>query len=342
MINTPKNCVFFIDFSEKFANYLNNNTNNKYYKAGLDFNDVYQNIELIFSKEEVNSLYVSSSVKNIDTNYDFLEPIFKKIIDMLFDKIIYFKNVNLIHFIDKSIFYNHFISLSEKEISKLVIKYIKFYHIHKDDFYLDSDYKSILKEIFVIVFASLDYKVDKKEMIAEVKRLQFIIVQHEDFIFLNEIIYLLRQIKTKDTFEDKVNLQKEINKYNTRKAIELTRFKELFKSFESDWFIEKNDDLINFLLYGSDSIKTPISIKIPVKYFFFLVLILIENKLIEESSVRSLIRTKTFIHIKGNLITDKIFNTNKNKFRQFDWNTKDTTQSLNCIFILNKVRGIFN
>ena len=325
MINTDYNCNYFIDFHEKFANYIYNNSSiNEKLIKDIKSDIIFQSMDLIFPKEQINSLYESNGVKNISNN-SFLEPIFKRLIDRIIYKIYYFKNLYLIFFVRDSVFHEYFEVIIREGLSIIILKHIRFHHIHKNDFYLDYNYKIILIEFFEKAYTLLNHKVEKDQIIKEVKRLQELSIEYEEFSFLNDIIMLLRQVKAKKTIENK---------------IELNKVQNILNPILENWIDEKESfNFCLFIMGNSIKIKEPFTVKKPAQYFYYLLFILRDFCLITDERIIELVINGKFIHFDGNKIDMDSLSNAKNRYKKFDYSKPDNKKSEGCIRDLKNLKN---
>lgn len=338
MINTSYHCDYFIDFHEKFANYINDNNNNIHLKDGFDLTLLNQNFESVFPKKEINSLYVSSGVKNLNTNIDFLLPIFERIIEGIYDKIIWFKKVHLTTFINLSKLYYYLFPIAEKNISRLVVKHLVFIHIHKDLFDLKYDYKEVMKDFFREIVPILDSKIEEKLITNEIIRLKKISLIHEDFYFLNDIVLTLRGVKFKDN-----NKEQELRKIEIFKKHKLLNLKKVFNTIKPKWLLENNNDNFLSVIKGkSIPEKNSFLIKKPVQYFFFLLFLLEDLEFINEERIIVLIKHGVFTHYEGKNISIEALSNAKTRFKSFDITKDDNKKSEGCVKDLIKIYLSYN
>lgn len=325
MINTDYSCDFFINFSEKFTNYINDKSNNIHLKRGFDIKFVYQNFESIFSKVEINSMFVSCGVNEKNVNDEFLKPIFKEIIEKIFEKITWFKEVHLATFINASKLHDYY--YNKKIISKVLVKHLKFKHSHKNNFDFKYSYKKVLKEFFIEIAPFLNSKIEYNLINEEINRLKQLSLKNKDFMFLNDVVLIFRGVKFKDIKKEQVLRQKELNKRNKLKALQ-----KVFKTIRPKWLIENNiDDFLRIITKGSIPEKESFLVKIPVQYFFYFLFVLEGNDIIDEKRIINLTNSNAFNHIDGKRINIEALNNAKNRFKSFDFFIEDNKKSNGCI-----------
>lgn len=309
MINTSYHCDYFIDFHEKFLNYIQDKSNNL---IDLDFQVILKNIDYIFPKEQVNSLYVSNGINN-ELKDDFLNQVFDKIIETMIKRIHYFKHVYLVHFVSDSVFYNSFLEDIEKNFQTTVIKNIRFEHIHKYSFCFHYDYKMILREIFKRVYSSHKYKLERNQIINEIKRLQQFSIQSEDFSFVNELIFYLKNTET-------------IIK------LDLDKVHQTIKPILSKWFKEdKSINIFEFIISDSIEVKKQITLRKPVQYFYYLLFVLKDFNLITDNRINKLITKGIFIHWDSSKIDMETLSNARYRYKKFDFSNYDNKKSEGCI-----------
>lgn len=317
MINTDYSCNYFIDFNEKLSTYLFSKSNPI---NDIDVQIVFKNLDYIFPKEQVNSLYVSNGINN-NSDDNFLNYLFDEIIENIRYKIYYFKNVYLVHFISGSEFYNSFIDDIENNLQSNVIKHLSFEHIHKNSFCFHYDYKLLLKEIFKRVYSSLEYKLERSQLINEIKRLQHLSIQSEEFSFLKDLIFHLR-------------------KTETILKLDLDKVQQKFDLIINNWFVEDSDiDIFKFIINGSLEIRKPITLRKPVQYFYYLLFLLKDFNLITDNRINELISIGIFIHVDSNNINLEAHSNAKHRYKEFDFSNNDNNRSEGCIIDLKNLKN---